>query len=260
MSRFLEHIKDYGRELNNKFERSRKTLTDSGVKGGRNELIVADFFKEHIAASFIATGVQIIDSFDSISGEMDVVVCNSHQPFKESFEGFLISEGVDFCVQVKAIIDSKEISRSFENCASLKELERKFGQGDSTVEPVGVSQDNLCRIPYLIIAFSTNLIADTLHNKLIEESRKYKLFQQPDALFVIDKGLSFINFRDGNNRGWTQNGKPIKDWLQMHSAEQTLVEVLRFVHTQVPRFQRLLSPLIHYFPLSPGYQMRGKSN
>lgn len=52
MSKFLTYLREYSKELNLTFERIRKTVSDSDVKGGANERTVASFIEVHTSARF----------------------------------------------------------------------------------------------------------------------------------------------------------------------------------------------------------------
>lgn len=202
--------------------------------------------------------MQILDSHNTLSDEVDVCVCNTDQPFRTDAGAPLIAEGVDFIVQVKARLTGHEIDRAVKNCRSVKALEKAFAQGDETIAPVGVSLKRLGKIPYVVFAFHSRLSPDTIHIRLEQGSAGTDLVAQIDALFVLDRGLTFINCRDGSGKAWQSAGEPVKGWLRLHSDELTLLELLRFASTQVPRIRRLVAPLSYYMPLNLGYRMVGR--
>src|SRR5215204_2174581 len=122
MGHFTNYLQAYGPELQERFAKIRRGMSDSDVKGGQNERIVAEFLEETVPADFVARSVQIIDSYDRRSHEVDVAVCNRYQIFRESGGGLLIAEGVDFTSQVKAVLTTAELERAFKNCATVKAL------------------------------------------------------------------------------------------------------------------------------------------
>ncbi len=258
MSRFESRFENYAQELKARFQRLKSSHTDSDVKGDQNEKIVAEFLREHFPATFISTGVQIFDSNDNMSDELDICVCNSDQSLAQEGGGLFIAEGVDFVVQVKATLTDKEIDRALSNCKTVKQLERKFGKGDQVLSAPEADKSYLSRIPYIIVAFESQLSPDTLHEKVIEKCSQINLIHQPDALFVINRGLTFINCRNGQTH-WKSGNNPLKDWIRLESGDKTLLELIRYAHVEVPKFIRLTYPLAHYFSLSPSYKVIGKT-
>ncbi|MCP4159379.1 MAG: hypothetical protein GY760_04855 [Deltaproteobacteria bacterium] len=98
MTKILDHFKGYNDQINAEFQRIRKTVDDSAVKGGQNEIIFRDFLSNHVKNSFICTGSQICDSKGNKTDELDIAVCNESQLYQPN-GGLLIAEGVNFVVQ-----------------------------------------------------------------------------------------------------------------------------------------------------------------
>ena len=260
MSRFLDGLKKYATVINANFEHKRASNTDSAVKGSQNEKVVADFLRDYVPNWSISKNVQVLDADDQISDEVDICVCNHEQVFRDPEGGLFIAEGVDFVVQVKAILNSSELERINKNCRSIKQLKRQFAGGDNLVAPTGIPNDLIPRIPYIIFAFTTSLKADAIHEKLEATAQNIPYEYQPDSLFVLDPGITFLNFRDGSGRAWKASNRPIVGWMRLDSGEMTLVEMLRFINTWVPRFNRRKSPLPHYFPEKLDYPViRGRT-
>ena len=99
------------------FEKRRSLLTDSDAKAGGNEKAVGEFLQKHVGSARIAFNKQVIDSHGMRSGEMDVCACNLDQLSLD--EPLIIAEGVDFVVQVKAVLTDAELLRIVKNCRSL---------------------------------------------------------------------------------------------------------------------------------------------
>ena len=253
MKKLQQHIETYGDQLKTRFLSMRKLIKDSDVKGGENEKMVRDFMAPYVPHLFMSNGVTIIDSFDEQSGEMDIAVCNSYQIFGPD-SSVLISEGVDFCVQVKSILSLNECRRFHSNCETLKQV-RKNPMNSSTVLGVGGMDPSLYDyIPYIVVAFQTTTSIETIRNNLIQCSDGLPLEKQPDALFIIDPGFTFINCRQGDSSGYKVAGKPVKTWLGMETNNATLVEFVRYINSRIPRIVYPQSPASKYFSRTLPYK------
>jgi hypothetical protein len=73
------------------------------------------FLKNTVPAWDASKNSQIIDSDCLRSDEVDVCVCNYDQFLIQPEGGLLISEGVDFVVQVKAMVTDDELDRALKN-------------------------------------------------------------------------------------------------------------------------------------------------
>jgi cellulose synthase/poly-beta-1,6-N-acetylglucosamine synthase-like glycosyltransferase len=124
MSRFEDSLAGYGPRLQQEFQSIRRKLSDSDVKGSQNERALTEFLRQHVPSDFIANTAQMLDARDQQSDEIDIVVCNDYQVFREPANGLFIAEGVDFVVQVKAQHTTQELERIFKNSATVKRLER----------------------------------------------------------------------------------------------------------------------------------------
>lgn len=246
------------RRLRDDFETIRATYRDSDVKSSANEDVVAQFLRKHVSARYLVTNVEIIDSYGQASNEVDVCACNTDQPFYESPGQIVIAEGVDFVVQVKASLTSREVDRIIDNCDSVKKLCRKAWDKDQVIATLADVPYFVERIPYIALAFSSQLKLDTVLRKLIEKLSNVALERQPDAIFILNKG-GIYNFREGKGRTWKSGDKPILGLAAVYPGERTLFEFIRYIYTIVPRFHRVASPLLHYFPDRPGYRLIGRT-
>jgi hypothetical protein len=255
VSRFEEHLSRYAPRLLAEFHDIRARLSDSDVKGSQNERTVREFLTRHVPADFIASCAQILDSKDELSDEVDLAVCNEYQVFRDPEEGLLIAEGVDFVVQVKALLNSVELDRVFNNAASVKKLTRTSAKGDTVYWHSGRSRELRVRIPYLCFCFTSELMEETLLNKLIEKSPSGSAGELPDALFALDRGVTYLNHGNGDVLGLKdREGESMIGWAMYHTGERTLVEFLRYIFTFVPRVTRYQPPIVQYFQ-QPGTYM-----
>ena len=202
---------------------------------------------------FVSTNSQLLDAFDRMSDETDVAICNQYQAFCQPEGGILIIDGVDLVVQVKAILDDTELDRAFSSCLTVKNLKRSFRVGETVFAPQSMPTDWYVYTPYIVLAFSSKLKGETLHQRLREKSDPVELPNQPDALFVLDRGLSFINCRDGRGTDWKQKDELCKGWIKMESGESTRFEFIRFMNQIVSYVLRQRPPLSLYFPSKVDY-------
>jgi len=245
VSKFDQYLRHTAQELKLSFDRIRATNTDSGVKGKGNETIVAEFIRRLFPRLAVHERIQIIDSEDRISGEMDVVASNEYQPFPAKEANLLLIEGVSFTLQVKAVLNRDEIQRSAKNCTSFKQLLPWHNVGDTAYKsPATLTPP--WQAPYVCFAFSSQLQKTTILDELTAVSN-VPPETQIDALFVLDRGWSFYNYRQGTPLITESNGLPVVGWGQTDTGDQTLMTLLRFLHEYSPRVVRKGTPLTGYF-------------
>lgn len=229
------------------FAAVRARVRDSGIKGSENEAIVHGFLEEHLSGGTIAGRAEICDSYDRVSGEVDVLLCNESQPFRK---GPYIVEGVHAAIQVKASLTSEELLRIDQNCRSVKALRVRPEKGDVVFRPVHRTPEELARVPYVAFCFKSQLSPETIQARLLERYwAKEDVLEQPDAIFVLEPGTCFLNCRLANPSmvsGGT-SGKPLAGWTRMDSGAGTLAEFLRFLVIEIPWTRRVANPLRHYF-------------
>lgn len=258
MANIESYLASQERRLREDFDRIRANYSDSDVKGFANEGVVAEFLQKHVSARYVVTNVEIIDSYREASSEVDVCACNTDQPFDISPGQIVIAEGVDFVIQVKASLTSGEIDRIISNCDSVKKLCRKASDKDFTYATMADIPYFVDRIPYIVLAFSSRLKLDSVQRKFIEKLSNVALERQPDAIFILNRG-AILNFREGKGKVWRSNDRPILGLAAVYTSNRTLFEFIRYIHTYVRRFHRMMSPLVHYFPDMLDYQAIGRT-
>jgi hypothetical protein len=244
--------------LNVEFEKIKTIYGDSDVKGGQNENIIADFIRENYNSNFNSIGVEIIDSFGSHTDEIDVCINNVYQPFSAKYGQPLIAEGVDFVIQVKKTITSQEIPRIIKNCERLKALKRKPNEHDKLYSKIEDVEYFVDRIPYIVVAVDSQLTLETISNNLTEIYKHTNFHLQPDAIFVLNRGF-IINFREGKGRTWTsRDGKKFVGFCVVHSVDKTLFELVRYIHSYIPKMEKLIHPLNNYYQGKIDYKINGR--
>lgn len=249
----LDYFQRQEERLINNFDDIRRRLTDSSVKGGVNEQIIGTFLTDNLNNRNISYRNQVIDSKGNISDEVDVVIYNSYQPFKVDSTQILLAEGVDSIIQVKAKLTTKEISRIVKNAQKAKKVIREGSEGDIVSGiPVEDAENFVERIPYICIAFDSELKIETAIDSFAEALENIPLFEQPDAIFVINK-FSLFNFRDGSGRTWLVNDKPLKGIIGLTTGDETIYHFMVYITSNTPLFFRRTNPLTFYLEKIPRF-------
>ena len=244
MSSIEEYLSLQEKLIKENFEHIRRSYSDSDVKGSANEHVVTDFLKRYISCHFIANNSEIVDSYGNKSNEIDVCVCNQDQPVSKESGGILIAEGIDFVVQVKAKLTKSEINRVVKNCKSVKKLKRRRNKKDIFAAMDSDIPYFVERIPYFVFAFSGGARFETLCKNIYDAITEDDYVHQPDAFFILDEGF-IVNCRDGKGAGIVVEGK-IAEGLFAYSTEQNLSDFMKYIHLIVPRFYRVIDPLLYY--------------
>jgi hypothetical protein len=229
------YFADAEAKLRLEFNQRRGHLTDADVKGGENEKAVGEFLEKHVGSARIALNKQVIDSHGLNSGGMDVCVCNADQPAIDI--SLIIAEGVDFVVQVKAILTDAELPRIVKNCVSLKRLERRFSDGDEVFARRADYPFLVERIPYFVFAFESDLSLESVHERLSRLLEDELPFHWPDGVYVLNRGA--IQHLHGETESF---------FRVEATKDKTMLKFLQQVHSVARVIRRLRSPLIHYFP------------
>ncbi len=244
MTSIEEYLNLQEKLMKENFDHIRRSYSDSDVKGGANERIVADFLRKYISCRFVTNNSQIVDSYGYKSRETDVCVCNQDQPLNQEHGGILIAEGIDLVVQVKATLTKQEINSAIDNCKSVKMLKRRTNQKDIFAvmdEDIPYYVD---RIPYFVFAFSGGAKFETLCKTINSAIKNVDYIYQPDAFLILNDGF-VVNCREGKGVGPKINGEKAKG-IFAYSLHQNLSYFMKFIHLVVPRFYRVIDPLTYY--------------
>lgn len=252
MDNLNEYFKKSSKNLREEFEEIRKSFSDSDVKGGRNEKIVEKFLTKHLKFWGYLLNQQIIDPVGTLSKEVDIVISDERYTWHTDINLPQISESVACVIQVKASLDSNELERIKNNAQSVKDLKKYMevkGEVYTRVDPTSkIGNEWLNKIPYVVFAFESSLKKETLLEKLEE-------IPMVDAIFVLDRGLIFINNLDGSIYRYTlPEGGKIKGWMVLETAENTVIEFIKYLVRFIPRFDRREHPLNFYFKQNLEYK------
>jgi len=252
MNKFEQGLDAAADVLLSKFAQVRQSFSDSDVKGGHNERIIADFVAE-ITGRRVEIGIEIFDTDGRRhSDECDIALCNDGQP---QFRMPLIAEGVDAVLQVKASLVENEVKSAFKNSTSVKSLSRRF----TNMLSLKNEGETWERIPYYVVAFE-GLKSATITKHVKTHSIDPE--DEPDIIFVLgaqksgqahpiaEEGYVLYNRRKvtpGTPIITNDIGIPVEgQWICVPSGRRTLLELARALHTlRVPLFLR--PPLAKYF-------------
>ena len=251
--KFSQALKSYSKVLQSKFDNAKATVTDSDVKGNINEKIIASFLKDTVPHWLISTNSQIINSHDNSSDEIDICVCNQDQFLMQPSGGILIVEGVDFVVQVKAVLTNDDLNRAINSCTKVKSLQRNLIHNSKVYVPVARPKEWLDFIPYFCFAFSSQLHPSTIADKLNTKSKEMNLNHQMDFICILDRGVSLFNCTTMSQLK-DKHGHFFRRWIPLQTDEDTLLEFVRKCIDGVPRIKYPHPPITNYFPKQSGYK------
>jgi len=243
--------------LNIEFDKIKSIFGDSDVKGGQNEKVMAEFIRRNYNANFVSIGVEILDSNGNHTDEIDIGVANEYQPFSSDYGQPMIAEGVDFVIQVKKTITTQEIPRIIKNCRKLKKIQRKHNNTDKVFGKLEDFEYFVNRIPYIVVAADSQLTLETIAEKFTSKFNNTDFESQPDVIFVLNRGF-VINFREGKGRTWNINNKKLVGFCSVHSTDKTLFEFVRYIHSYIPKTEKLIHPLNNYYDGKIDYKILGK--
>ncbi len=143
-------------------------------------------------------GGRIIDSYNNVSGQVDIVIYDDVTPRFGAFpKQYFFAEGVVTAIQVKSNLTSSELKLAVDNLATVKSCERKYGRGMFFGE-VGK------KIPTGIFAFDTNYKSS---ESIITALKKLEKATQPPVDFICINKKTYIAYNYGK---WTKsNGEKL---------------------------------------------------
>lgn len=246
-----ENLKLVQDRISAQFAETRRSYEHSGNKGSNVEKILRDFIAKYIPPSYRLGEGEIIDSFGSVSRQIDIVVCNEYQPFWGDLSSptTFIVEGVAAAGEVKTILNSSELESTLHKCASVQNLNSVKPEGmqaKSTLEGLQRYYDNR---PYFLFAFESALSIDTISQKIQEFNRSEKIpfEKQIDAVFILDRG-TIINYGlDSGVHLKTAAGEKLKGYYYMELDRCTPIsDLLVWFSGTVLRVEHPVPPITHY--------------
>ena len=169
----------------------KQIINHPGMIGHGREIIFGNSIKKFIASKYqLVYNKKIFDTFGNESNEQDILIwdpLNTPRIFKDFFEvmnHIFLNYIVTGCIEVKSILDRKELIRSFTNIKNLRGL-RQYSLLDEYIH----------HRPFnIIFAYDTSWRSiDTVKNNILEQITENNInpMERFDAIFVLNKGLFF---------------------------------------------------------------------
>lgn len=232
-------------ELSSRFETVRAIHSDSSARGSANEELVADLLNAVLIPRRAVTRSTVLDSSGHRSSEQDIVVCNEDQLLlgDGSRPQLLIVEGVDFVVQVKARLTTREVDRIRDSCMSVKQCHKLRTRDDiipaSEVERRGHFLDH---VPYYVLCFESELSPSTTAARLELSLEEVHPDYRPDGVFVLNR---FSLLRPASVV--TDGSIDARPFVLEETAELTLARFIFELLSVPPRIRRRWHPLAGYW-------------
>lgn len=231
------------------FELSREKFGSPVDIGTDRVNILKDFLANYLPRYFGFGNGEIIDTYDSRSGQVDIILCNQFHPFTYNEEGLglFLAEGVDWAIEVKSNLTT-ELEKGMLQVRRIKGLKKKPQEGDMARSSTSIIHRN--QIPCLLFGYESPSIG-TLRDNIKQLVSRLQLSKDeiPDAVVVLNKGIIF-NISEGDSLKIEVGGNRKYGIVGMELKEDTLFEMLRFLSEYMPQmvYQR---PIISRYAPSP---------
>lgn len=162
-------------------------IPHNALKGSEAEKLVRTFLKQHLPKRFDVGSGFIIDFYDNVSKQTDVIVYDAlNCPVYRASEDASIfpSDNVALVVEVKSKLDKKELVSAFENISKTKKLAKTQApdNGILTTQTIGC-----------LFAFESAITLDKIVEHYTEQIRStastVNIGDHIDIIHVLDKGL-----------------------------------------------------------------------
>jgi hypothetical protein len=253
-----EAVRQWERRLETFLQESRVKFQQSADIGEGNAGAFRQFLRANLPPKYRIGQGEVIDYRGNRSSQTDVVVADEEQPFKvdESPQLFIV-EGVAAAAEVKTTLTAEELRDSLDKAERFKVLEAVLGKATMLPPPErrGNPNSDIVRFyrhrPFFVFAYEGAISEDTLLEVAVSRERPGE--PPPiDAIFVLDKGFA-LNFWDGNGAlGYLDltTRQITHGWKWWNEPSFTLVWLLMWLNSVMPRFAMRSSPLLAY--LLPG--------
>lgn len=217
----------------------------SGLKGTQAERLVRVFLKEHLPKRFDVGSGFIIDRFDNVSKQTDVIIYDAlNCPVYRASEDAAIfpSDNVAALIEVKSRLDKDQLVSSFENILATKRLAK-------TQAPEGpffmTSQTLGC-----LFAFDSAISLDKIAEHYTDLTKTHGIGHHIDMILVLDKGTLTMWARGQTFRRWGRYlhegvNKRLSEGLHLALATEelgaeSLDAFLRYLLTQLTFFRGMV--------------------
>ena len=183
------------RKLRQDFEEL-SVVPHSGLKGNQAERLVKAFLKGHLPKRFDVGSGFILDHFDNVSKQTDVIIYDAFNcpVYRASDDaGIFPSDNVAAVVEVKSRLDKEQLTSSFENIMATKQLSKRVAEGPYFI----TSQTLGC-----LFAFESSISLDKIAEHYTDLTKKYGIGHHIDIILVLDKGTITMWSRPQSFKVW----------------------------------------------------------
>jgi hypothetical protein len=236
-------------ELN--LQEIRESLSHRGDRGSSAEGVVREFLSSYLPPYNRIGEGEIVDIKGSQTTQLDLIITNEYHPTLNDLSGpeMFIIEGVACVGEVKTKLNSQDIDTLIQSCITYKSLEPELPDGMT----VHGNPSDIFRFvdhrPYFIFAFESQLIIETIEQKLRNyyAQNSTPIEHQIDAVFCLDRGTIW-NFGDG--KGSYQYKSSNVSLPGLHITNQTndgvLFDLMSWISSVIPRYTYPKSPIQRY--------------
>lgn len=205
----------------------------------------------------VGTG-EVIDRADIRSGQIDIVIANEDQPFRNGLNnpGIFLTEGVSAIGEIKSRLTTQRLDEAIETATRFKRLRSKdlnalYSSSGSDEKRFHQSR------PSFLFAFENAVSIPTLLDRIATANR----VQAPDgsgeplspidAVFILGEGVA-IDFNDGQGSlrsKYTDGpmvGQDVVGWRWNPRSDSVVIYFLLWLNSVMPRFLKLS-------PITPEY-------
>ena len=183
------------RKLRQDFEEL-SVVPHSGLKGNQAEKLVKTFLKGHLPKRFDVGSGFILDHFDNVSKQTDVIVYDAFNcpVYRASDEaGIFPSDNVAAVIEVKSRLDKEQLILSFENILATKRLSKRTAEAPFFI----TSQTLGC-----LFAFESSISLDKIAEHYTDLTKKHGVGHHIDIILVLDKGTVAMWSRPQSFQHW----------------------------------------------------------
>ncbi len=245
-------------ELKGALEKSRASFEHRGLQGTGPESAVRSLLDLHLPRYLTVGTGEVIDQTDTRSGQIDVVIANEDQPFRNDLHepGVFLIEGVSAAGEIKSRLTTQKLGEAIESATRFKRLRSNDVNAFHAALESDQRRFHQSR-PYFLFAFENAVSTDTLLQRVASASR----VQAPDgsgaplspldAVFILGQGVA-IDFGDGNGSlqgKYTTGlmaGQKITNWWWDSQGDSVIILLLLWLSSVMPRFVKMSSIATEY--------------
>lgn len=190
-------MESIGKKMKNDYEGLSSQFNHKGLKGEDREDILKQFLKKYLTQRFGVSKGEIVSVDGQKSKQQDIVIYDLHGCpllYNERNVQIIPIEGVYIVIEVKSLLNDKQIEESILNTSSVKKMPKEayFEEKSNfkrVVTELGESKKYFNTMG-ILFAFSSNLSLKTLRKKIEEKYKKLKIprKEQIDLVFILNKG------------------------------------------------------------------------